>query len=276
MKHFFILLAILGLTACQTTPEVKKTTKLLLQPVDSEVLFGTEPIHRGLEHNTWKFVFKNGTRTSTATIQNKVAVELVSDAKAVTYDIRILESNISLPHFNRENTKTEDEMDALRGKEFQFIYRVEKNKSESIASFGDLKEGYINLMGAGRELVKSMIQMSSKSYFGGKSVMQDDEVLAMDFCVVTGTYPGGSGPCDSTEFFGHVVGKSIYHGRSVVVVKVKDDILHDEQKIDTGGIFYIDINTGAALFSEITLSGMKRDETNLTIIKTRSMKLSAL
>ena len=272
MKRFLILGALFALSACQTTSQSGNGQASVSEPLSSEVVFGTEAIHDGHEYNTWKYIFRGDGRKTVVTMQNKVAFNLVTNPKTIEYDVRILKSNLSVPVYYQERKKVEEEVASLRGKEFKYVYKHKKATAESLASFGDLQEGYVNLMGNKRDLVKSMIESASASYFGGKTVTQDQKVLALNFCVVAGVYPG-SGPCDSTQVYGYVAGKKLYGGRTVVVVDVDDDMTYDEQVIYIDGYFYVDLKTGTALFSEIKLSGMKRDGTDADIVKTRLVKL---
>lgn len=273
MKRFLILGALFALSACQTTSQSGSDRASVSEPLNSEVVFGTEAIHDGEEHNTWKFIFKNRGRKSVVTIQNTVAINQIRNPKTIEYGIKILKSSVSVPNAIRGRTGIEEEMTSLRDKAFRYVYRHKKAESGNIASFGDLQEGYINLRGNQEEIVKSMIESASKSYFGGQRVTQGEKVFAMDFCVISGTYPGGSGPCDSPEFFGYIAGKTVYDGRSVIMVEVDDHMAFDDQKIDVDGFLYVDLDTGMALFSEIKFSGIKRDGMNADIVKTRLVKL---
>ncbi len=57
------------------------------------------------------------------------------------------------------------------------------------------------------------------------------------------------------------------------MVEVDEYMTFDDQKIDVDGVFYVDLKTGTALFSEIKFSGIKRDGMDAEIIKTRMVKL---
>ena len=172
MKRFLILGALFALSACQTTSQSGSDRASVSEPLNSEVVFGTEAIHDGEEYNTWKYIFRGDGRKTVVTMQNKVTFNLVPNQKTIEYDVRILKSNLSVPVYYQERKEMEEEVASLRGKEFKYVYRHKKATVESLASFGDLQEGDVNLMGNKRDLVKSMIESASASYFGGKTLLR--------------------------------------------------------------------------------------------------------
>ncbi len=96
----------------------------------------------------------------------------------------------------------------------------------------------------------------SQIYFGGQHVWQGKEMMRLGLSTIT---YGIDHTATDGVLVARASGYAIYNDRTVIVLNLTGDASVDQETLEVGGQYLVDIETGLALYGEIRLQGSTKD-----------------